>query len=109
MLPSCVLWGATGGYNVTIYGDYPDQTFPGYCAKAKQKLGMHEAGPASGAVSCDMTRHRPQSQGWKDPQGGVTPPDYGGGDTRFIFRETVSRTYFDCDRAQAFFAAMWAQ
>jgi hypothetical protein len=78
---SCILWSPQGDFNVTITGDHSDHDFPGYCAVAKQKLAMHEAGPAAGAVTCDMSDQ------------GIS----------FVFRDTGSRTYFPCDRAAAFF------
>jgi hypothetical protein len=83
---SCVLWSPQGDFNVTITGDHTDHDWPGYCALAKQKLAMHEAGPAAGVVTCDMTDQ------------GIS----------LVFRDTASRTYFPCDRAAAFFGGIRA-
>ena len=84
-MESCVLWSGDGQWNLTVYGDHPDRDLPGYCSVAQRsRFAMHTAGPAAGTVTCDMTVL----------------------DERFVFRDTVSRTYTPCDRATPFFQAV---
>jgi hypothetical protein len=86
---SCTLWSSDGQWNVTIFGDHQDHDFPGYCAVAQRsRLAMHVAGPPAGTATCDMT----------DPGSGE----------RFVFQDTVSRTYLPCDRVAPFFQAIRA-
>jgi hypothetical protein len=84
---SCTLWSADGQWNVTVYGDHAEGSFAGYCAAApKSKFAMHPAGPAAGTTTCDMS-------------------DRG---ERFVFQDTVTRSYVPCDRATPFFEAIRA-